>query len=96
MKNKSRGQQGQPNSSGAESNETPAKQESNRPDPTVSIDADHNVQSSIYSMLHSALFLSEEYETHPGVEERRRLLRSLNDTYLGTCNSTASLSKLEA
>jgi hypothetical protein len=45
----------------------------------------YNVQSSIYSLLLSALSMSEHYERFPGVEERQRLLDRLVRDYQDTC-----------
>ena len=48
----------------------------------------YNVQASIYSMLLSALNLSEHFEKFPGVEERQRKLEDLITAYLATCDPT--------
>lgn len=46
----------------------------------------YSVQSSIYSLLLSALNMSEHYEKYPGAEERQRLLDDLVRRYQDTCD----------
>ena len=45
----------------------------------------YSVQSSIYSLLLSALSMAEHYERYPGAEERHRQLDSLVRDYQETC-----------
>ena len=47
----------------------------------------YNVQSSIYSMLLSALNLSEHFEKYAGFEERQRKLELVIKEYLETCDA---------
>lgn len=49
------------------------------------------VQSSIYSLLQSALALSERLETHPGAEARQRELSRVVKSYLDTCETIMDL-----
>ena len=45
----------------------------------------YSVQSTIFSLLLSALNMSEHYERFPGAEERQRLLDRLVYEYQQTC-----------
>lgn len=45
----------------------------------------YNVQSSIYSLLMSALSLAENYERLPGAEERMLLIERAIMAYQATC-----------
>ena len=47
----------------------------------------YNVQASIYSMLLSALNLSEHFEKYAGFEERQRKLELVLKDYLETCDA---------
>jgi len=46
----------------------------------------YSVQSSIYSLLLSALNMSEHYEKYRGAAERQRLLDDLVRRYQDTCD----------
>lgn len=46
----------------------------------------YSVQSSIYSLLLSALTMSEHYEKYPGAEERQKKLDELIRDYQETCD----------
>lgn len=46
----------------------------------------YSVQSSIYSLLLSALNMSEHYEKYAGAEERQKLLDELVTKYQNTCD----------
>ena len=46
----------------------------------------YEVQVAIYSLLLSALNLSDHFEKLPGVEERQKKLESLVKDYLDTCD----------
>jgi len=45
----------------------------------------YDLQSSIYSLLLSALTLSTHYEKYPGVEKRQKDMEQLLKAYLETC-----------
>ena len=45
----------------------------------------YDLQSSIYSLLLSALTLSVHYEKYPGAEKRQKDLELLIKAYLETC-----------
>lgn len=46
----------------------------------------YSVQSSIYSLLLTALNLSERYEKYPGAEERQEILDDMVRVYQNTCD----------
>jgi len=46
----------------------------------------YSVQSSIYSLLLSALNMSEHYEKFPGMEERQKQIEAVIKSYQNTCD----------
>jgi hypothetical protein len=46
----------------------------------------YTVQSTIYSLLLSALNMSEHYEKYPGAEERQQILDGIVRVYQETCD----------
>ncbi len=65
-----------------------AKPQEEAPTPTVDTDSQrhYQVQSSIYSLILTALNLSISYETYPNADKRRAKLDALASEYGSTCN----------
>jgi hypothetical protein len=53
----------------------------------ASNDPHYSVQTSIYSLLLTALNVSDHYENYPGAEERQRKLEDVTKDYLETCDA---------
>jgi hypothetical protein len=56
----------------------------------------YSVQSSIYSLILSALHLSTHYEKWPGAEKRQAKLEKLLTRYLKTINDVQKVNKSHA
>lgn len=72
-------------------NEEPTLEPQREPRKAADLDLDryphYSVQSSIYSLLLSALNMSEHYEKYPGAEERQKSLDGMVRVYQDTCES---------